>query len=1693
MESEVAAALQRVLGKWQGDDYPPEEVYTLLHPIVLPASRPNEILIYADSSQLREAKIESLGAALVDWSRRADTLDDLKQRIAARQQNPQIQVPALVLQTRIALAQGISGDAAARLSELAALVDKGMLPPMVQLACHAALPAAAEESLADPAFAILKRAVLLDAQTSDQTDSSTLSLGELARRVNRHLADQPDQVRQFYDTYLLGRQQHYSRYSGDYGQYLQWRDTAAIAEDAARCGAPTVALDFMGRVADFSYDRYARPSMTTALAVICREASHLAPQARYEAWRDWTLPQAGRQSVRLAAEWVQPVAVPRAFLETAPPSGELHSGDLLCNVTELIAAAVDAGRIDELREQARAAFDQKLPGANYLWPLVLIGSGDAAAAEPVITELTATIAERNKQEPNQNRPDMWGDYLVYRACMQSPEFAGFYEPARSGLLSALQGNAQSQKLAHVDVDFAYREAEESGAAIRPGDQSLVHWVPTSGEQPTDGVPSWWVAHAGHLVHINGPGADLLTLAYPLTGDFTFSVDCFEGGWAECDAGYGGIVVESQMYGGQTSVWPVSRHETIRLPQGLTRNRTEFNHVDVRVADGELQYFLNNHLVYKEPASPTSPWLLLYTDRARVTGFKNLRISGAPVIPREVPLLARDRFDGWNTSFFGETQPRRRLMAQRAENENDSLSYEQRQEPGSFDWNTVDGVLQGAAKDDAPADAQSWIYYLRPLRDGESVRYEFYHVPGQSVAHPTIGRVALLLKPDGVRAHWIARPGWDDAVLGLAADNAVTEAECRRGPAALPLKPQDWNTVELTLRGDTAVVALNGTQVYERPLEANLDRRFGLFRYKRQAARVRNAVLTGPWPESLNPAIGDDLLAVRAPASEVDRRLIGRIVGEKFFEFAPAEVVAHARALPDAEAYDFLKQWVLPSPDHAAFRMYYQWAPTGPEQELTGGFDVGRLLCPAVELVRVAGRNGKFPDLAHELDEVPSGDTVTERCRLALSALIAIQHGSLADAEFRIKDLFQRVDPGLPKTLTRGARAPELVVAWQALNVPPLRFAALDLARSLRERERHQETQSGNADWHRDVEALVGAGDLLLAQTDSDSAVSESAGTQWCTVPYWKAETRGKGLRPSGWRTMRGAAQHLAGQTWGQLYFQSPLRGQFEIVAERSMHGWREMAIAYGMHAAEPRYDYKAKRIYKVMHGQSDVDVDLSPMRGEWVGQVRVVVDGTKIATIVNNVPLHEETLSSPPDPWIVLQTATPGYNSLVRNLRIVGEPEIPDEINLIDIAGWAAWRADMYGEWFTEDGADETAPWKHAGEEILGQLRKSHSASPRESLLMYQRPMLEDGVIEFEAFYVPGEFEVHPAVGRSAFLVRAGGVSRHVLTDAEWELTGLAPDNESPIEGAAQAVPLNENDWNLYRISLAGDVATITVNGTEAARHTLHEPPNERFFGLFRWSDKTRSRVRKLVYRGDWPKELPALADQELAYPPGGALPGVLAAGEVQEISLARPLAELQREGVKPLGPPARVSTTETGTRLEMREAVNFSDRPGLSLQRPIVGDCDLTLDFEQLSMVKVNSGWGSGFSLKIVFDAPDRWAEVGIFMNGQGQQQLKTTLAHRHVDGTTSQDTRILVGTYDSGRLRIVRLGDMVHCLYAPKDSDEFRLLESFPHGPAAIREVRIQNFGSDAAGVIDVIVNKLTLSTAGPAEPLSSSGGPD
>jgi hypothetical protein len=56
---------------------------------------------------------------------------------------------------------------------------------------------------------------------------------------------------------------------------------------------------------------------------------------------------------------------------------------------------------------------------------------------------------------------------------------------------------------------------------------------------------------------------------------------------------------------------------------------------------------------------------------------------------------------------------------------------------------------------------------------------------------------------------------------------------------------------LTLRGDAIKLALNGVEVYERPLEAANRRITGLFHYTDEVGvRVRNVIYRGQWFKTL---------------------------------------------------------------------------------------------------------------------------------------------------------------------------------------------------------------------------------------------------------------------------------------------------------------------------------------------------------------------------------------------------------------------------------------------------------------------------------------------------------------------------------------------------------------------------------------------------------------------------------------------------------------------------------------------------------------------------------------------------------------------------------------------------------------------------------------------------------------------------
>ena len=119
---------------------------------------------------------------------------------------------------------------------------------------------------------------------------------------------------------------------------------------------------------------------------------------------------------------------------------------------------------------------------------------------------------------------------------------------------------------------------------------------------------------------------------------------------------------------------------------------------------------------------------------------------------------------------------------------------------------------------------------------------------------------------------------------------------------------------------------------------------------------------------------------------------------------------------------------------------------------------------------------------------------------------------------------------------------------------------------------------------------------------------------------------------------------------------------------------------------------------------------------------------------------------------------------------------------------------------------------------------------------------------------------VHPALDRLAFLLEPDGVKIHRLTDAQYERSGLAPDNAS-VEPESRrgpaSLPLKPKAWNQAVAPLAGDTRRAPPQRRVIYERTL-EPTNQRTFGLFHYADETEVRVRNVTYRGEWPRALPA-------------------------------------------------------------------------------------------------------------------------------------------------------------------------------------------------------------------------------------------
>lgn len=1690
LESKVAQEVQVVVGKWDPQSYSPAKAYELLRDLVLPPHRAGEILLYPNQNQLSQAETSSLAPLLIRWAGHADQYPQLAEVVAERAKLPQTRIPAGVLQTLIAIAQRQDDQAKTYLEELAAAVTQLQgSQPLVELACHAALPAFEHETLREAAYPILSIAVEARARPTDQNQQLNAD-DKLAQMVNMHRVREGKsaEVAAYFDRLLTGRQAFYARYgSQDYALYLQQRDLASIANQAGKIGAGDIALDYLGRALDFKApSQYSLPSVGFGLAFAVDYARGLPPEDRYRLWSEWTLPIETRQSLRFVAERIEPALPPEAFRSWNLDLEPLAGSGMLSNFSELVEAARQANQLEDLITRAKSAVEQKLPEAESLLTLALVATGDRERSLEPVQQHFATLIERYKARDQSVRRAVIPDMLVYFACAEQGLYFDETPDHYTRLLADLrQTPSPHTHMTEIRAAYASLLAGKFDVASRPIDDphftqwpGFKHWIDTTLENPESRrLRPWWVARENQATHLLGDGTGFLMLRYPLQGDFEVTFNCYHGIYGEGFAGFGGVIVESQGHSsGNTTIRPLANHESLQRSGNWTTEQPGEAHIRIRSVDGKWQYHQNGFLLYEEEGGETSPWLTLASMGFRHSNFRNFKITGEPRIPREVPLFSGNRMDGWSALFYGHSQPRHRLMAEKSEGQNSQIGRQQAAEPKRFDWQTEEGILTSHTDYPNP-EHEGFLFYQRPLEPGETFRYEFYYQAGTARVSPTLGRMAMQLEAEGVQTHWMSSPLVNQTTY-FTPRHSIAQPQFQRSQD-LPLLPEQWNSIQLSIEEDQVRLRLNNELIYERPAEDFADTRFGLFHYRDEKVKVRNAVLTGDWPEDAKAIFGEDLFAMERALAPGENYVVEALLPREIHAPEVAGVIQAARAMEDAAAYDYLADWVLPNQYHQRTRMVLSYVPLA-DQEGEPGLDVTirRINCPTDELVQIAARLGRLDELRTKVEGIEPVDSIDARNRQALLALVEIAAGETETASQILRQILAAIQDGLPPYLTVTDRSAELIVALRASEVPELWQLGHGVAQRLRALERGDgKKRSNNDKWH----TMVSSAHSAIESRYMGLADDREPLTQWTTAPYLAQAIRMQGFRPSTWLYERGTLTHMPGDAWNQLFFQSPLRGKFEIVARSSTVNHKEVSISIGRHSAEPKRDLTKTQVFTMMHGSREVGGTLKLPIWDQSADFRIVVDGKKVTTFTNGVKIHEQTFEDPLDSWLVLQARTPRFMSTIRDLRIIGTPEIPDEIDLIRMAGWSAWRADAYSHWSSQD-ATSNAPYVRQNDEIVGNLREIGDSKNLESLFMYSRPLLEDGEITFETYYEPGKFEIHPAVGGIAYLLEADGVAKHRMTEARWEARGLDHGNREPVSDTAP--PWKQKDWNQVRLVLRGDRLSIEVNGTKVHEAEVTEPASERFFGLFRYTEQTRCRVRNLVYRGDWPKELPAVEDQQLAYPAGG--PYQLAEEQVAQettLPLGRPLPELEAEGLKVIGPADHLKVVGNRLQVHVREAEpDPKDWPGLEFSRQIEGDVEITLDYQNVKFQKAESGWGTSLDLAIGLDDPSQTQVVlGVGQNSdltpKSIAMLRRNLSGK---GAFSVDQDLISEVAETGRLRLVRRGGRVHCLISSGVDQPFRLLHSVTAGDAPISSIRIWAKASEKTGELSAELGQLIIREA-------------
>ncbi|EMI22135.1 protein containing DUF1581 [Rhodopirellula maiorica SM1] len=774
----------------------------------------------------------------------------------------------------------------------------------------------------------------------------------------------------------------------------------------------------------------------------------------------------------------------------------------------------------------------------------------------------------------------------------------------------------------------------------------------------------------------------------------------------------------------------------------------------------------------------------------------------------------------------------------------------------------------------------------------------------------------------------------------------------------------------------------------------------------------------------------------------------------------------ARSMSRQRAFKFLTDWVLPNDQHSGFRVTTDYVASSPQSS-------ARIVSPAIQWIRLANELKKIDEIRTAISQSRIHSQRDQCDQSALLALLAIEEGSITLAGELLEQFFSLALSDA--NLLHETRQAILLCADQAAQSPELSLIVRDSAEIVTQ---HYLKEVHRTAWHRHFWATHAT---LHVQSQRHVNTLHSSGlyadeldtTQWHRVSRSSAFENGNGFPSAKWYITAGSARKMSTHGDDFLFFASPLQGSFDIETDVTGFGYRDTQLMIAGEWTGLIYDHRHYAIGNISGELRRVPLDLPMQDVHSHGSIhiRTAVRETEATTFYNARPIHVQPLTPHRDPWIAVRSS---HNTRggVDDLRITGTPTIPDTIALVTSADLSEWydyfdtrtaASHRLNDW---KGTVETHPSGDTATEITdARATELPLGSSAERLLVYSRPMIENGSIEYEFWYTPGETIAHPAVGRRCYLLSDEGVRLHQLTDGRYERSALRSDNASEILGDQPTLNLLADAWNKMQVEVTGDELRLLLNGQLIHQTVLELDRLERKFGLFHYADQSDLRVRNPHWTGNWPKQMPALDEQDLA---------VYATAELDRTAEDLPEVFVQKIDEQSIldrkftvvsgNASADVRLSDDGVRLSRDGNEGYSGTL-LGTVVDVGGDFDVVLSYDQL---EYKATPGKVASIQMYVRAANEYTDVGAVQCTKGRDD-KFSVQCLKMQTVNGEDRRHYFGRHPTeataGRIRICRRANKIYYLHAENDSTQFQLIGEEDFTVEDLQDLGIQ-FGVQVQG---------------------------